>query len=113
MKINRLVLPLAKAEYLLNYTTGPSVGGDKRKFWHEVMGYESSEVLRKALLAQVTVDLLRAEGQNAFGERYDAILMLTDPSGMSWQIRTCWIVLFGEDVARFVTAFPVRIRRPV
>ncbi|MFM9267839.1 hypothetical protein [Tychonema sp. BBK16] len=30
---------------------------------------------------------------------------------ISWQIRTGWIVLFGEDIARFVTAFPQRFGR--
>jgi len=94
-------------------SVGSGVGGDKRKFWHAVMGYESPEVLRKALLAQVTVDLLQPEGRNAFGERYYAIVALADASGAFWQIRTCWIVLFGEDTARFVTAFPNRTRRLV
>ena len=111
MKISRLVVSLAKADYLLNYTTGPGEGGDKRRFWREVMGFHSPEALREALLAKVTADLLQSEGQTAYGARYQTVVSLTGSSGTSWQIRTCWIVLFGEDVARFVTAFSERTRR--
>jgi hypothetical protein len=48
-----------------------------------------------------------------YGERYYMIITLPGVSGSSWQIRTCWIVLDGEDVAKFVTAFPERIGRQV
>jgi hypothetical protein len=111
VRINRLLLPLAKAVYLLSYSTGPGTGGDKRKFWREVMGYQSPEALRAVLLAHLTVEQLQLEGQDVFGAHYQAIVTLTGSSGASWQIRTCWIVLPGEDVARFVTAFPERRRQ--
>jgi len=112
-EIRHLVFPLVKADYLLNYVTGPGVGGDKRKFWRDIMGYQSPEVLRKVLLEQVRADLLASEGRNMYGERYHMIITLPGVSGSSWQIRTCWIVLDGEDVAKFVTAFPERIGRQV
>lgn len=111
MKINRLVLPLAKAGYLLTYAAGPGTGGDKQKFWRDVMGYQSPDALRETLLTHVEVEQLQIEGQNEFGERYQAIVVLTDASGRTWQIRTCWIVLHDEDTARFVTAFPERTGR--
>jgi len=111
MKISRLAFPLAKAEYLLNYTAGPGEGGDKQKFWREVMGFHSPDSLREALLAELTVDLLQPEGQSAYGDRYQAVVSLTSSSGILWQIQTYWIALFGEDVARFVTAFPERLRK--
>lgn len=97
----------------LNYGTDSGTGGDKRKFWREVMGYQSAAMLREALLARVNADLLTPEGRNAYGECYRMIVTLTDVSGRPWQIRTCWIVLAGEDVARFVTAFPDRTGRQV
>ncbi len=37
---------------------------------------------------------------------YNAVVELTGPSGATWRVRTGWIVLYGESVARFVTAFP-------
>lgn len=107
----RLEFSLAKAEYLLNHTTKFGEGGDKRKFWRGVMGFQSAQGLRETLLAEVSVDHLQPQRQNAYGDRYQAMVLITGPSGMSWRIRTGWIVLFGEDVARFVTAVPERYGR--
>ena len=105
-----LEFPLAKAEYLLTHTADPGQGGDKQNFWQGVMGFEYAEQIREVLLAEVSTDLLQPQGQNAFGTRYQASVRITGPSGLSRQILTVWIVLFGEDVARFVTAFPDRKR---
>jgi hypothetical protein len=106
-----LEFPIAKAEYLLNHTTATGEGGDKRKFWHEVMGFQSSEDIRKAILTSVSLDMLQPQGQNAYGDRFSAVILVTGTSGISWQIRTGWIVLFDESVARFVTAVPERFGR--
>ncbi|WP_254568804.1 hypothetical protein [Oscillatoria sp. HE19RPO] len=40
---------------------------------------------------------------------YRAYIQVTGVSGISRRIRTVWIVLFDEDVARFVTAVPDRL----
>ncbi|MGA9378118.1 MAG: DUF6883 domain-containing protein [Phormidium sp.] len=103
--------PIAKAQYLFTCTAEPGVGGDKRKFWQEVMGFESPEEIREAILAQVSLDLLQPVGQNNYGDRYQAVILIIGRSSVSWQIRTGWIVLFGEDIARFVTAVPERFGR--
>ncbi|MFB2892629.1 DUF6883 domain-containing protein [Aerosakkonemataceae cyanobacterium BLCC-F50] len=103
--------PIAKAQYLFTRTAEPGVGGDKRKFWQEVMGFESPEEIREAILAQVSLDLLQPVGQNNYGDRYQAVILITGKSSVSWQIRTGWIVLFEEDIARFVTAVPERFGR--
>lgn len=110
-QIDRLEFPLAKAEYLLNHSTEAGEGGDKRKFWHDVMGFQSAEAIREAILAELSVELLQPQGQNAYGERYQAIISLTAPSGITRRIQTIWIVLFDEDIARFITAYPERPRR--
>jgi hypothetical protein len=31
---------LAKAEYLLNFQAEPGQGGDKRRFWRDIMGFQ-------------------------------------------------------------------------
>ncbi len=105
----RFEFPIAKAQYLLNRAAEPGEGGDKRKFWREVMGFDSLEAIREAILAAVTIDMLQPQSQNAQGELYRAYIQLTGPSGLSRRIRTVWIVLFNEDVARFVTAVPDRL----
>ncbi|MDX2240482.1 MAG: hypothetical protein NW224_07355 [Leptolyngbyaceae cyanobacterium bins.302] len=53
----------------------------------------------------------RPKGPNDYGERYQAIVLIQGLSGVSWRVRTGWIVLSGEDVARFVTAVPERFGR--
>lgn len=107
----RLEFPIAKAQYLFSRATEAGVGRDKQKFWREVMGFESPEAIRDAIIAQISLELLQPAGQNDYGERYQAIILVIGRSGVSWQIRTGWIVLFGEDIARFVTAFPQRFGR--
>jgi hypothetical protein len=111
MNIDRLEFSLAKAEYLFNHSTAPGEGGDKQKFWREVLGFEDPEAIREAILASVTVDLLEPRELNDYGARYQATMLIEGPSGVNWRIRTGWIVLTGEDVARFVTAVPERFGR--
>ncbi|NJM59035.1 MAG: hypothetical protein HC849_00630 [Oscillatoriales cyanobacterium RU_3_3] len=107
----RFEFPIAKAQYLFSSATKAGVGGDQQKFWQEVMGFESPEAIREAIIGQMSLELLQPVGQNNYGERYQAIILITGRSGVSFQIRTGWIVLFGEDIARFVTAFSQRFRR--
>ena len=104
----RLEFPLAKAEYLLTRAAEPGQGGDKQNFWRGVMGFESAAEIREALLAELSTNLLQPQGQHPFGDLYRAYVRITGSSGLSRQIRTVWIVRFGEDVARFVTAVPDR-----
>ena len=106
----RFDFPIAKAQYLFNRATEPGKGGDKRKFWRDVMGFESPEAIREAILAEVSLDMLQPQSQNEQGELYRAYIQVTGASGISRRIRTVWIVLFDEDVARFVTAVPDRLR---
>lgn len=106
-----LVFPIEKAIYLFTRETKPMEGGDKQKFWREVMGFESPESVRDAILAETMIDLLEASGQDAHGYRFQAVVLITGQTGVSWQVRTGWIVRYGEDVARFVTAVPERSGR--
>lgn len=111
MSIDRLDFSLAKAEYLLNHSTAPGEGGDKQKFWREILGFSNPEVIRAAILATVTVDLLQLGEPNDYGERYQATVLIQGLSGVAWRVKTVWIVLTGEDIARFVTAIPERFGR--
>ncbi|MCT7978012.1 DUF6883 domain-containing protein [Laspinema olomoucense] len=105
----RFEFPIAKAQYLFNRASEPGQGGDKRKFWRDVMGFESSEAIREAILTEVSLDILQPQSQNEQGELYRAYIEVTGISGISRRIRTVWIVLLDEDVARFVTAVPDRL----
>ncbi|GAB4275736.1 MAG: hypothetical protein Fur0025_00220 [Oscillatoriaceae cyanobacterium] len=107
----RIDLPISKAQYLFSSAAQPGSGGDKQKFWRQVMGFESAEAIRLAILSEISLELLEASGQNDYGEREQAVIKITGLSGVYWQILTVWIVLFGEDIARFVTAVPQRFGR--
>lgn len=107
----RLQFSPAKAEYLLNYTTQPGQGGDKRRFWREVMGFSAAADLREAILSQASIQSMQVQGDTPYGTRYVGSIVIKGPSGVSRQIRTVWIVLFEEEVASFVTAHPERSRR--
>jgi hypothetical protein len=37
------------------------MGGDKRKFWREVMGFEEPEAIREAILAIVSLEMLQLQ----------------------------------------------------
>jgi len=45
-------------------------------------------------------------GRNDYGEKYKISGRLKGPSGLSGGIVTVWIVLSGEEIPRFVTAYP-------
>lgn len=108
MTISRFILPLAKADYLLNYTTQAGTGGDKRRFWWEIMGFRSPEALQAAILGAVSSAELHLQNEDQYGSRYSAVMPLVGPSGATRLVRTVWIVHPGENVARFVTAYPQR-----
>ena len=111
MSIDRLDFPLAKAEYLFKYSPGSGVGGDKQRFWRIVLGFDSPESIREAILSQVTIAQLKLTGVNSYGEKYQATVLIEGPSNVIWSVKTGWIVLMEENIARFVTAFPEKLGR--
>lgn len=111
MRIDRLEIPLAKAEYLFSHSTAPGEGGDKQKFWCEILGFDSAEAVREAILAQVTPDNLEKTTPNAYGERYQSIIEITGHPAESDTSKPFGQFLAGEKIARLVTAVPQSIRR--
>ena len=109
--IDRLDFPLAKAQYLLSYSGEQGKGGDKSQFWQGVMGYDNAEAVRDAILQQVTPQDLMFQRQDAYGNRYTAVILVSNHLNQSREILTAWIVLKDENIARFVTAVPQRSRR--
>ncbi|MCL1466400.1 DUF6883 domain-containing protein [Argonema galeatum] len=106
---SRLEFPLSKAQYLFNRASQPGEGGDKQNFWRSELGFESPEAIQDAILAAVSVEMLQPQDTNEYGERFRAYVRITRPNGISRRIRTVWIILFNEDIARFVTAVPDRL----
>ena len=52
----------------------------------------------------------RGGSRSTYGRKYEIDGMIQSPSGALFGVRTVWIVRFGEDFPRFVTAYPRRLR---
>src|SRR5437870_2686979 len=72
------------------------------------LGYTQQdwEILRDDLLniARIGID---SPGQpSPYGQKFDVSGILVGPSGRTAEFVTVWLVRTGEDVPKFVTAFP-------
>ncbi|MEL6351870.1 MAG: DUF6883 domain-containing protein [Cyanobacteria bacterium J06627_28] len=105
-----LFFPIEKAAYLFTRKALPGAGGDKQKFWEDVMGFASPENIREALLSSVTLPDLYFQKTDAYGDRYQAVTEVCGHAGVSRWVRTGWIVRHNETIARFVTAVPEKAR---
>jgi len=105
-KPKSLYFPLAKAEYLLTRAAEPGKGGDKKNYWQNILGFQSAEAIRQAILSEVRIDQLKSSGQHPYGDRLIATIQINTPKGRSRPITTIWLVPFDENIARFITAFP-------
>lgn len=104
----RLDFSARKAEYLLRHSTDLGEGGDKQMLFRGRLGFDSADDIREAILTEILLERLELQEPNQYGERYYETITITGPSGVSCRLRTVWMVLFGEDIARFVTAVPLR-----
>jgi hypothetical protein len=97
--------PAKIRNYLLS-STHP-VGRFKSPFF-AALGYTEKDwhVLQAGLREIVRQGTPVHAGRNDYGEKYTVWGRLKTPAGFSRGITTVWIVLLGEDVPRFVTAYP-------
>jgi hypothetical protein len=92
-------------DYLLSHEH--AVGRFKAVFF-EALGYSAAgwTDLRQDLLELCRTGVA-AEGQSSqFGRKYEVRGTLQGPSGRRAEVVTIWVILVGENVPRFVTAFP-------
>lgn len=92
-------------DYLLS-STHP-VGRFKAPFF-AALGYTEKDwhVLQADLREVVGQGTAVYAGRNDYGKKYTVWGRLKTPAGFSRGIITVWIVLSGEDVPRFITAYP-------
>ncbi len=107
---NELLFSIEKAIYLFTRESQPGKGGDKQKFWREVLGFSSPEGIRDAILENTKVTDLTFEEVDKYGDRYQSVIEVCGPTGKSRLVRVGWIVRHNESIARFVTAIPERGR---
>ena len=84
------------------------VGRTKARVFRK-MGFsrEEPELLEEAILSianfQDVVELTRSK----FGTKYVVDGQLQGPTGNALHIRTVWIIEKGEEIPRFITAYPL------
>lgn len=92
-------------DYLLSRSH--PVGAEKARVF-ESLGYRRFgwRRLQYDLYMAAQQDNAELEGETQYGQKYRIRAILRGPHGRSLTLTTIWIVLFDEDVPRFVTAYP-------
>ena len=97
------------ASKIRDYLLSPShpVGRFKSAFFRS-LGYthERPEELDAALRRLVQDAEAELDDRTDHGQKYRVAGTLVGPSGVGATVTTVWIVLNGEQLPRFVTAFP-------
>ena len=100
-------IPEAKvSDYLLSLTH-PDGGGKARFFTQFGFSPAAWEVLAQALLRHATDHEIAKTEDSPYGLRYVVEGVLHTPDGRTPGVRSVWFVESGEDVPRFVTAYPL------
>jgi hypothetical protein len=102
---NAVVDPKKIRDYLLS--ASHPLGRFKASFFL-ALGYTSSnwDLLARDFRSFAERQEAELSGQNDYGQKYLVRGILSGPSGRSAEVVTVWILLSGEAVPRFVTAFP-------
>ena len=110
--IDRAEISEAKiVKYLLSTTH--RAGKSKASFFMQ-FGFNSSrwEKLAGALKQHAKDNDITKEEKTIFGTRYVIDGPLTAPDGRRLNVRTAWFIDDDGEVPRFITAHPLRRRRP-
>ncbi len=79
-----------------------------RKLGYSAKNWEAFErSLRDLILTQDAEEVEESQ----YGKKFIVEGTLTGPSGDTMQIVTVWVILKGENVPRFITAYPGGLRR--
>ncbi len=74
-----------------------------RKLGYSGENWETFEYSLRHLI--LTQDAIETE-ESKFGKKYIVMGSLDSPSGVTMKIVTVWFILKGENIPRFVTAYP-------
>lgn len=93
-------------DYLLSETH--AVGKAKAKFFRS-LGFNETTVdeLERGLLTIARTGEVKERMISSYGVKYVIDGPLSSPHGVVVNIRTIWIVETGDEVPRFVTAYPL------
>lgn len=87
------------------------IGRTKARFF-ESLGYTRREwsVLQAALITLAVAGDAAPGTPSPFGQSYVVRGILHGPAGLGAPVATVWMIRSGEDIPRFVTAYPSEIR---
>jgi len=106
LRSDHAIIEVAKIrDYLLSREH--PVGRFKAVFF-EGLGYRREEWMRlhSDLLTLCRVGAATPGQSSSFGKKYEVRGTIRGPAGGQAEVVTIWVILVGEDVPRFVTAFP-------
>jgi len=100
-----IIDPAKVRDYLLSETH--PVGRFKAPFFRS-LGYavDRWEELGHALHKLAVDGMAESTESNQYGQKYRVVGTLRGPSEREARVVTIWIVLRGEEVPRFITAYP-------
>jgi hypothetical protein len=108
MNLRNIKTTVIEREKLVDYLLSPfhSKGRGKAEFFH-TLGYDqfSWRSLERDIRALGSRDLVYVE-DTSYGSKYVADGEIVGPNGRTAWVRTVWIVYFGTDVLKFLTAYP-------
>jgi hypothetical protein len=102
------IIPVSKIrDYLLS--SSHPVGRGKFSFFVG-LGFTQGrwEVLAEAVRLHAAITEVRSVESTPFGERFVLEGNLRAPDGREAPIRAVWFIETGEEIPRFVTAYPLR-----
>lgn len=92
--------------YLLSETH--PIGRWKAKFFRDIGFNETNiAVLERSLIEMAKTEEIAETATTLHGTKYVIEGSITAPSGNRVKLRTVWIVDKGQDMPRFVTAYPM------
>ena len=108
MRLPNAAAAIIPADKLHDYLLSPEhpIGRYKATFFRSLgYGPEGWETLQTDIRALLGGDAEELESTD-YGKKYGITGSLTGPNGRSAPVVSIWIILVGENVPRFVTAYP-------
>lgn len=103
--VDKAVIEPEKLQHYLLSSSHP-IGRFKAEFFKSI-GFtnDSRDVLEVEIRALLGNDATIKE-KTEYGQKYEIRGTITGPTGQSAGIVTAWIILKGEEIPRFITAYP-------
>lgn len=102
------IVPERKITVYLLSSTHPDGSGKEKFFTAFGFSLQEWEKLAMALTSHVADNDVTKIEDSPFGTRYVVEGTLVSPDGRNPLLRSVWFIGTGEDIAKFVTAYPLK-----